>query len=86
MIAYRSKNLGQCLRYCFARQNAVLTHLSLFSHKWDIGKQCRPRSDAAKRGVWSGSTLFALSSKISTKHANNKKTNQTPLYRKWTYP
>ena len=24
-----------------------LTHLSLASHKRDIGKQCRPRSDAA---------------------------------------
>ena len=24
-----------------------------------IGKQCRPRSDAAERGVWSGSSLFA---------------------------
>ena len=30
----------------------------LASHKRDIGKQCRPRSDAAKCGVWSGSTLF----------------------------
>ena len=26
----------------------------------DIGKQCRPLSDATKGGVWSGSTLFAL--------------------------
>ena len=26
---------------------------------WDIGKQCRPRSDAAERGAWSGSPLFA---------------------------
>ena len=26
---------------------------------WDVCKQCRPRSDAANRGVWSGSTLFA---------------------------
>ena len=24
-----------------------------------LGKQCRPRSDAAECGVWSGSTLFA---------------------------
>ena len=24
-----------------------------------LGKQCRPRSDAAERGVWSGSPLFA---------------------------
>ena len=39
--------------------------------KRDIGKQCRPRSDAAERGVWSGSTMFALRSEISTKHDNN---------------
>ena len=38
----------------------ILTHLSLASHKRDIGKQCRSWSDAAERGVWSGSTLFAL--------------------------
>ena len=29
----------------------VLTHISLASHFWDIGKQCRPRSDVAERGV-----------------------------------
>ena len=49
----------------------VLTYLSLASHKRDTSKQCRPRSDAAERGVWSGSTLFALNSEISTKHDNN---------------
>ena len=48
-----------------------LTHSSLASYKRDIGKQCISRSDAAERGVWSGSTLFALSSGISTKHDNN---------------
>ena len=26
---------------------------------WFTGKKCRPWSDAAERGVWSGSTLFA---------------------------
>ena len=26
-----------------------LTHISLASHFWDIGEQCRPRSDAAER-------------------------------------
>ena len=35
------------------------THISLTSHFWDIGKQCRPRSDTAESGVWSGSSLFA---------------------------
>ena len=37
-----------------------LTHISLMSILWDIGKQCKTRSDAAKYGVWSGSPLFAL--------------------------
>ena len=36
----------------------------------DIGKQCRPRSDAAKLGVWSGSTLFAFKVGISIKYGN----------------
>ena len=50
-----------------------LTHTSLASHKRDIDKQYKPRSDAAERGVWSGSTLFALRSDLSTKHDNNNK-------------
>ena len=29
----------------------IITHISLASQFWDIGKQCRPRSDAAERGV-----------------------------------
>ena len=41
------------------RHIRILTHLSLAPYKKDIGKQCRPWSDAAERGVWSGSTLFA---------------------------
>ena len=36
-----------------------LTHISLVSFLWDIGKQCRSRSYAAERGVWKGSLLFA---------------------------
>ena len=28
-----------------------LTHISLASHFWDIGKECRPRSDAAFCGL-----------------------------------
>ena len=39
--------------------STLLTHINLASHFWDIGKQCRPRSDAAERGVWSVSSLFA---------------------------
>ena len=36
-----------------------LTHLSLASFLWDIGKQHSPRCDAAERGVPSGVILFA---------------------------
>ena len=36
-----------------------LTHLSLASFLWDIGKQNSPRCDAAERGVPSGAILFA---------------------------
>ena len=49
-----------------------LTLLCLASHKWDNGKQSRPRSDAAECGVWSGSILFALNTGISIKYGNNK--------------
>ena len=38
---------------------AILIRLSLASFLWDIGKQCRTRSDIAECGVWSGSLLFA---------------------------
>ena len=37
----------------------VITHLSLVSILWDIGKQNNPRCDAAERGVPSGAILFA---------------------------
>ena len=37
----------------------ALTRISFPSFLWDKGKQYRPRSDAAQRGVWSGSPLFA---------------------------
>ena len=49
------------------------------SLKRDIGKQCRSRSDAAERGVWSGPSLFSLNTGISIKQGNNTKNNQTPL-------
>ena len=43
----------------FALIVLLLTHISLASYFWDIGKQYRPRWDAAERGVSSESTLFA---------------------------
>ena len=48
-----------------------LTHLFLAFHKRDIGRQCRPRSDAAEVSVWSRSTLFASRTGISVKHGYN---------------
>ena len=55
----------------------LLTHLSLASHKRDIGKQYRLRSDAAECDVYTGSTLLALSSEISTEY-DNKNQPDTP--------
>ena len=43
--------------YCI--RHACLTHLSLGSLLWDIGKQNSPRCDAAERGVPPGAILFA---------------------------
>ena len=65
---------------CFLLEiySVILTHLCLASHKWDISKQCRPRSDAADRGVWSGSTRFALTTGISIKHGYNQNWPDTP--------
>ena len=41
------------------RATVFLTHISLMFFLWDIGKQCRLRSDTAECSVWSGSPLFA---------------------------
>ena len=40
-------------------RNIILTHLSLESLLWDIGKQYSHRCDAAERGVSSESFPFA---------------------------
>ena len=45
----------------------AITHLCLVSHKRDIGKQRRPRSNTAEPGVRSLSTLFAWIHKFITK-------------------
>ena len=37
-----------------------------------MGKQYGPRSDAAERGVHSGSTLLALNTGISIKHGTDR--------------
>ena len=40
-------------------ETVYLTHLSMASPLWGIGKQHSPRCDAAERGVPSGAILFA---------------------------
>ena len=45
--------------FSFQPKMMNLTHLSLASLLWDIGKQNSPRCDAAERGVPSGAILFA---------------------------
>ena len=59
--------------FLFRVYNTALTHISLASFICDIGKQCRPRSDATERGVWLGSTLFAYG------NFYQKQTDQTLL-------
>ena len=44
----------------------------------DTGKQYRPRSDAAERGVWSRSTLFALNTEIPIRTVMNKNWPDNP--------
>ena len=60
----------------------ILTHISLASHFWDIGKRCRPRSDTAER---SGSTLFAHRN-LYHKYDKNGMYTRHPLNEKWTRP
>ena len=48
--------VNSILKVCFIIK---LTHLSLASLLWDIGKQHSPRCDAAERGVPSGAIMFA---------------------------
>ena len=59
----------------YNRYKTILIYFCLETPYMDIVKQCRPRSDAAERGVWLVSTLFALSTWISINHRNrnNKK-------------
>ena len=49
-----------------------LTHISLASFLWDIGKQYNPRCDAAERGVASEAILFAWRKYIEKWSKNSK--------------
>ena len=48
----------------------ILNHMYPASQKRNIRKQSRPRSDAAERGVWSGTTQFAYRKLYSRKVQN----------------
>ena len=54
----------QSIWWVLIRIATILTHCSLETPKKVFGKQCRPRSEAAEHGVWSGSPLFANSATI----------------------
>ena len=60
------------------RRRNKLTHLSLASLLWDIGKQNSPRCDAAERGVPSGAILFAQRNFIEKRDKKIKITSNTP--------
>ena len=49
---------------------SILLSVDVFENCWMSGKQCRPRSDAAFRGVWSGSTLFCSGLSVYTLRLN----------------
>ena len=67
IIKLQLKFIFQTMDFC------LLIHFSLGTPKIVTGKQCRPRSDVAECGIWSGSTLFALTTGISIKYSNNNK-------------
>ena len=64
-------------------ENSVLTHLSLASFLWDMGKQCRPdqtqKNDASDQGLHC--LLTESSIRISIKIQPNN-----PKIKKWTGP
>ena len=51
--------VSSLFKYFIEINQVKLTHLSLASLLWDIGKQYSPRCDAAEPGVPSGAILFA---------------------------
>ena len=67
------------------KKELILTHLSLASLLWDIGKQNSPRWDAAERGVPSGAILFAYRNFIE-KLNKIKRSLLTPLKMKVDSP
>ena len=62
----------------FIRASGILSHISLAFHFWDLGKQCRPRSDAAERSIWSGSTVCLLTEMSIKNEIKMKKYTRHP--------
>ena len=71
---------------CRISHMVILTHISLASYFWDIGKQYRPRWDAAELGVSSGSTLFAYRNFYKKWNKSEINTPYSPKIWKWTRP
>ena len=75
---YRTRT-GSTLKGKIYSKFIPLTHtISLASLLWDIGKQCRPRPDAALSGVWSRSSLFAYKNFNYKYNKNEKNTPDIP--------
>ena len=60
----------------------TFTHSCLVCHKRDIGKHCKPISDATECGIWSGSTLLEWNKWVTFK--NRQKDTRQLLIEKWT--
>ena len=66
----------------------ILMHFNTYKPSvllWNIGKQCRTRSDAAHHDVWSGSTLFLTECTFKIWMELNY-TDQQPLNLEWIRP
>ena len=71
MAQIRKVLVGICFTWGW-RKLIILTHLSLASLLWDIGKQSSPRCDVAERGAPSGASLFAYRKFIEKLNKNSK--------------
>ena len=59
---YNGRSMGSKGSTIYSVAKLRLAHTGLASFLWDISKQCKTRSDAAKHGIRSGSSLFAYRS------------------------
>ena len=61
LLTFFSKNSSIHTVFTDQRFNDILTNDTISFEQLGPDKQCRPRSDATERGIWSGSPLFANS-------------------------